>query len=409
MTKKLYWDDSRLTEFTAHVLECYTRDNQTIVVLDQTAFYPLGGGQPCDTGTINSARIIDVTPSEDGAIHHHLEAGSDFLLGQKVIGRIDAARRRELTQQHTGQHILSQAFFQLFGAETRGFRITDQVSEIDLALDYSPDLILSAIRQAEALSNRIVFDNRAIRTHLVATEEAAQMPLRKESFITDCVRVVEIEDFDWSACGGTHATQTGEVGLIVVKGWARAKKMLRLEFLCGVRALDDYRLTNTTTETIARKFSISRNDAVEAVERLIEENKQLQRRNRQLSEIAAKAEAVAILADEELQNGPCILTKVFDDRSFDELKVLAHQLVKTEGVVALLAVKEPDTARLVFARDANMQIDMGALLREVCQRLGGKGGGTPDFAQGSIASVVELEKELKVTAQRLYQKVEEAG
>ena len=151
-----------------------------------------------------------------------------------------------MLQQHTGQHILSQAFFQLFGAETRGFRIFEQVAEIDLTLDGPPDETPTAIGQAEELANTVVFEDRAMRLHIVTPEEAGQWPLRKETFNTDCVRVIEIADFDWSPCGGTHAQRTGEVGLIAVRGWERAKRMTRVQFVCGGRALRDYRAANQT-------------------------------------------------------------------------------------------------------------------------------------------------------------------
>src|SRR5437870_2444846 len=136
MTIKLYWEDSHLTNFTAHVVECRTSNSKTVIVLDRTAFYPVGGGQPCDLGMIDSARVIEVTSQTDGIILHHLDGAADLLPGQEVVCQIDATRRLELMQQHTGQHILSQAFFQLFGAETRGFRINSASSEIDLTLDF---------------------------------------------------------------------------------------------------------------------------------------------------------------------------------------------------------------------------------------------------------------------------------
>lgn len=400
MTVKLYWEDSHLTDFQAQVAAVELLDGQPTLVLDRTAFYPIGGGQPCDTGTIEGVQVLDVVIAKDGLIHHCLSSTAGFNLGQTVSCQINVDRRREMTQQHTGQHILSQAFVQLFGAETRGFRINAQTSELDLALDFPAEELELALRQAESLANRIVFENRPIRTHLVSPEESTRFPLRKESFITDCVRIIEIADFDWSACGGTHATQTGEVGLIAIKGWQRAKKMARIEFLCGVRALRDYQQANATAEAIARKFSVAREDAVAAVERLMETNKQLTRRNRQLAEIAAETEAAAILASHSPQQGRQLLTKVFDDRSFEELKLLAHQLVKTPSVVALLALKEEKAVRLIFARGADVAIGMGALMQEACQLLGGKGGGTPEFAQGGGVNADILEGVLRLMAQK---------
>src|SRR5262245_26491289 len=242
MTRKIYWEDTHKTRFTARVTDAWLQDGRRVVALDQSAFYPTGGGQPCDTGSINSARVIDVEMADDGRILHRLDSDVAIAAGEEVNCEVDWRRRREMIQQHTGQHMLSQAFFQLFGAETRGFRITADVTQIDLTLEAQPNEVGPAIARAEELANQVIFDNRAIRIHEVTPEEAAKLPLRKESFISDCIRVIEIDEFDWSPCGGTHAKQTGEVGLLAVRGWERAKQMIRVEFVCGVRALQDYHL-----------------------------------------------------------------------------------------------------------------------------------------------------------------------
>jgi alanyl-tRNA synthetase len=402
MTIKLYWQDSHLTKFTARVQSQISTSERQIVVLDQTAFYPTGGGQPCDFGIINSARVDDVTIATDGLIQHHLATPIPLRNGEEVAGAIDWTRRQELLQQHTGQHILSQAFFQLFGAETRGFRINTHTSEIDLTLDLSSDTLSQQMQQAEDLANEIVFANREIRAHLVTPEEAARLPLRKETFVDDCVRVIEIADFDWSACGGTHAQQTGEVGLIVIKHWERAKQMIRVEFLCGLRALRDYRAVNVAADAIARQFSVAREAAPESVTRLIEENKGLKRRLRLLAETAVKFEADELRKSVDDSSSPQVIIAVFDDRSLDELKLLAHQLVKFDSVIALLAAREKGAVRLVFARSANVSMVMGELMREACQALGGKGGGTPDFAQGGGTDVSQLELVLNSLREKIH-------
>jgi alanyl-tRNA synthetase len=395
MTAKLYWEDAHLTRFAARVTDAWLQGAHRIVALDQSAFYPTGGGQPCDTGSINAARVIDVEMGDDGRILHRLGPDVSFSVGEEVTCEVDWRRRREMTQQHTGQHILSQAFFRLFGAETKGFRITDRTTEIDLTLEAQPDEIERAIARAEELANDVVFDNREIRAHMVTPEEAAALPLRKESFITDCVRVIEIVDYDLSPCGGTHAERTGEVGLIAVRGWERAKKMTRVHFLCGVRALDDYREACRSVDAIARKFSAGREDAESSVTRLLDENKRLSRRARELAGIAAKVEARELIEAAEPVGGERIVSRVFEDRDVEELKLLAHRLVEGDNVVALLASKEGGTARLVFARSSSLSADMNALMRAACERLGGRGGGKPEFAQGGGPKVSELDRALE--------------
>jgi alanyl-tRNA synthetase len=395
MTTKLYWEDSHLTRFTARVTDSWLQDGHRVVVLDQSAFYPTGGGQPCDTGSINSARVIDVEMADDERILHRLDADVPLAVGDEVSCEIDWNRRREMMQQHTGQHILSQAFFRLFGAETKGFRITDRSTEIDLTLEAQPDEIERAIARAEELANQVVFDNREIRIHNVTPEEAAALPLRKESFIADCIRVIEIADYDWSPCGGTHAKCAGEVGLIAVRGWERAKKMTRVHFVCGSRLLDDYRVTSRTADAIARKFSVGRDEAEAAVARSLDESKRLTRRVRELAGLTAKAEAQQLVESVGVSNGLRVVVRVFDDRDFEELKLLAHRLVDGDGVVALLAVKESEMARLVFARSADVSADMNALMKAACERLSGRGGGKPDFAQGGGTKLSELDSALE--------------
>jgi len=398
MTTNLYWRDSHLTKFTARVVDSWTHDGRRIVVLDQSAFYPTGGGQPCDTGMIDSVRVIDVESGKDGRVLHQLSDDVSFTAGEEVECEIDWPRRREMMQQHTGQHILSQAFFQLFGAETRGFRIADHSTEIDLTLEAQSDEIEQTVVRAEELANSVVFENRDVRIHEVTPEEAARLPLRKESFVADCIRVVEIDGYDWSPCGGTHARRTGEVGLIAVKSWERAKKMTRVHFVCGVRALGDYRSASRTADAIARRFTVGREEAEGSVVRLMEENKRLARRVCELAEVAATVEAQELLAATAPVNGLRIVSQVFENRDFDELKLLAHRLAHhpedADGVIVLLATKEGEMARLVFARSANLSADMNALMRAACERLKGRGGGTPDFAQGGGSDVGELNSAL---------------
>ncbi|HKX26883.1 MAG TPA: DHHA1 domain-containing protein [Blastocatellia bacterium] len=401
MTTKLYWNDSYLKQFSARVEETWLQDGDRIVVLDQSAFYPTGGGQPGDHGRINSVPVIEVEIDDDQRIRHRLAGAAALAAGAEIEGEIDWPRRRELMQQHTGQHLLSQAFFQLFGAETRGFRITDQTTEIDLDLEVRPEELEAAVIRAEEMANEIVFENREIRFHLLTPEAAARLPLRKESFITDCVRVIEIADYDWSPCGGTHFGRTGEVGIIATRGWERAKKMTRLSFVCGVRALRDYRAANRTADAIAQKFSVGRDDAELSVARMLDENKRLSRRVRELAEVAARVEAQELIEGAAAVNGLRIVSRIFDDRELDGLKLIAHRLVESDGVIALLAARENGMARLVFASSTGVPADMGAWMKVACERLGGRGGGKPDFAQGGGPQIDRLNEVMEFVLRNL--------
>jgi alanyl-tRNA synthetase len=394
MTRKLYWEDAGLSRFTARVMSIARGEGGSEVVLDRTAFYPTGGGQPSDLGRLAGVPLLEATIEDDGRILHRLGGEASFKVGEEIEGEIDRAHRREMIQQHTGQHILSQAFFQLSGAETRGFRITPRGAEIDLTLEASAEEIPAAIARAEDLANEVVFDDREVRLHLLTPEEAAQMPLRKESFVSDCVRVVEIDGFDFSPCGGTHARRTGEVGLIAVRGWERAKRMTRVEFVCGSRARRDYRAAAATADAIARRFSVGREEADQAVARLVERHRALERHARELAALAAQTEAQELLEPISPAPGARVIARIFEGRDLEELKLLAHRLIAHPEVIALLATREDEAARLVFARSPDLTVDLSAVLRAVCERMGGRGGGRPDFAQGGGPRAAQLDEAL---------------
>lgn len=392
MTSKLYWHDSHQIHFDAKIVSVATKDADLIVELDQTAFYPTGGGQPCDYGLINGREVLDVEITADERIFHQLKGNPGFEPGMQIKGVIDWNRRLDMLQQHSGQHILSQTFFQLYGAETKGFRIVDQATEIDLTLEAPPEKIENAIRQAEDLANQIVFSDRQVRLYEVSPEDAAKLPLRKESFIPDCVRVVEIEDFDWSPCGGTHVKRTGEIGLIAIRGWERAKKMIRVHFVCGVRALREYRTAVGITDAISRRLSVGRDEVEASVVRLQEENKQNSRRIRELAQLEANLTAEKLLEAGIELNGKRVVTCSFDDKEFEDVKLIAHCLVDHECVIALLAAIEGDSVRFVFARSADVDEDINNLMKTACQIIGGRGGGKPDFAMGGGPVPADISK-----------------
>jgi len=397
-TERLYFTDSALLEFDAAVLDIRPVDDSFHVVLDRTAFYPTGGGQPHDTGTLDGLQVIDVSETDEGTILHVVNNAAGLAVGNRLHGLVDADRRRDHLQQHSGQHILSQSFLEACGAETRSFHLGSVSSTIDIALDSPAD---EHMRAAEERANRIVFENRPMRVHLVDEDEAARLPLRKESAVQGMIRVIEVEDFDWSPCGGTHANRTGEIGLITIKSFERAKRLTRVEFLCGGRALRDYRLANRTALSVAKMLSVEREESAEAVARLVQEGKSQRKRIRELTEITARVEAAELLASANSVNGFKLVTAVFDQRDVEEMRLLAHRLIEGEAAVALLGSKEPGMARLVFARSASIDINMGQLLSAACATLGGKGGGKPDLAQGGGPNVDKVDDAIKIAVSGL--------
>lgn len=393
-TERLYYNDSHLIEFEARVIDVTERvSGWAAVVLDRTAFYPTGGGQPSDTGTLNGARVVEcIDDGERGVLH--VVQGLAPARGATVSGRVDWLRRLDHMQQHTGQHILSQAFINLFNAPTKSFRVLEAVCEIDVELS-NPST--EVIERAVELANNVVWEDRAITIHNVSSEEAAAMSLRKEPARVGELRLIEIEGFDLTPCGGTHAYRTGEVGMIAMRSWERAKGLTRIEFVAGVRALADYRKANRTAREVAALFSTGRDDAPKYAAQMVEENKELHRQVRVLEEVAAGVEAERLLASAVVESdGTRVVSHVFDSRDANSrdaefLKKIAHVLMSHPQTIALLASRDKDAARLVFARSADAPGDMNALMREACTILDGRGGGKPDMAQGGGKNVAKLE------------------
>ena len=399
-TERLYYHDSRLLDFDARVIDLSKRDDGAIaVVLDRTAFYPTGGGQPNDTGTLGDARVVDCIDAEENGILHVIQ-GAAPKVGDSVHGRVDWLRRLDHLQQHTGQHILSAALVRLFEAPTRSFRVLEHVCEIDVALE---DPSAEKIEQAVDLANQIIWEARPIQIQNVTSDQAATLPLRKEPAREGELRVILIEDFDLTPCGGTHARSTGEVGVIGLRSWERAKGLTRIQFMAGLRVLADYRKANQTAAEVAELFSAGREDSPALVAKLIEENKQLARRVRELDEIACRVEAEDLLrgGSPTVTEGARIITRIFDNRSADSLKHLALALITNPNVVALLASREGDTARLVFAHSSDAPGDMNALMRKACELIDGRGGGKPDMAQGGGKNVAGIDKAIEAAVQLL--------
>lgn len=406
LTERLYYNDSHLIEFEARVVDVTERvSGWTAVVLDRTAFYPTGGGQPSDTGTLNGSRVVEcIDDGERGVLHvvQGLAPARDAI----VSGRVDWLRRLDHMQQHTGQHILSQAFINLFNAPTKSFRVLETTCEIDVDLNNPSN---ETIERAVELANNVVWEDRGITIHNVSSEEAAAMPLRKEPAREGELRLIEIEGFDLTPCGGTHAYRTGEVGMIAMRSWERAKGLTRIEFVAGVRALADYRKANRTARDVAALFSTGRDDAPRYAAHMVEENKELHRQVRLLEEVAAGVEAERLLSSALVQpDGTRIVSHVFDSRDSQSLshgaeflKKLAHALMLKPRTIALLASREKDAARLVFARSTDAPGDMNALMREACTLLDGRGGGKPDLAQGGGKNVSRLTEALDHAAQSL--------
>jgi alanyl-tRNA synthetase len=380
MTERLYYTDSYCTRFSARVIERLTWDGQPAVLLDRTAFYPTGGGQPADQGALGGVAVLDVVVrEEDGEIVHVLKHALPETGGGEVEGEVDWPRRFDHMQQHTGQHVLSAAFEHVLDADTVGFHLGSETCTVDID---APRLDPAAAEPVEELANRVTWENRPVNVRPVGADELDALPLRRPPTVEGPVRIVEIADFDVNPCGGTHVARTGEIGIIKIVRFDYRGDETRVEFLCGDRALRDYRAKNKMVNQLAGRLTVGHWELDQAVERLQDEAKQLRRDLRRVRQRSLEMEANE-LAEGAVARGPYrVVRRVWEGREPRELRGLAQELAQRLGVVALLA-GVAGRAHLCFACAEEAGLDVATLLREACARLGGQGGGRPHLAQGS--------------------------
>jgi alanyl-tRNA synthetase len=414
VTQRLYYADAYQVRFVAQVVERLSwPDNGEqadpgcpAVVLDRTAFYPTGGGQPHDAGWLNGVPVVDVVERDaDGAVIHLLARSLD---AEQVEGKVDWKRRFDLMQQHTGQHILSAAFVERLQANTVGFHLADGYATIDL--DRAP-LSVGDLDGVEAWTNAAVFRNLPVHARFVSDAEVASLSLRKPLAHPGPVRIIEIPDLDCSACGGTHVRATGEVGLIKITRSERRGTEMRVEFLCGGRALSDYRAKNALLMDVAREFTIAHWEVADLVHRLSDDLKQTRRDLQRTRDALLDVEAETLWHRSASLGTIRLVRAQLSGRTLEDLKHLAQRLTGFPRTVVLLAGGEEaeGKAYLTFARSADLTANMGDLLRDACQVIGGRGGGRPEFAQGGGSDFSQVTRALDLASQSVQSSVAPDG
>jgi alanyl-tRNA synthetase len=408
MTQRLYYDDSYTTEFTARVIERTTSDEHPAVVLDRTLFYPTGGGQPHDTGVIGGIEVLDVfTRDDDHAVVHVL---SENAQGEILTCKVNWPRRFDHMQQHTGQHLLTQCFVETADAKTVGFHLSSNRITIDLDV---AGLSAQTVDTAEDLANRIVQENRAVTARIMEPDEAANLGARIRRIpghlATGGLRVVEIADFDLTACGGTHVARTGEIGLIKILRVENYKGGSRVEFACGGRALADYRHKHNAVSELAAGFSVGSYEIAEAVSRMKDDLKAAQSSLKRASVSLIELEVPVLLASASEQAGLRMICRVFEDRDPGDVRAIAIKLVQQPGVITLLGVAG-EKAQIFAARSADLTYDMNTVLQSGLAVLGARGGGRPDFAQGGgmPATIAQINSSLSASAEALTEQAAQA-
>ncbi len=381
MAERLYYTDPYLLTFEAQVVKLNATPEGWAVALDRTAFYPTSGGQPHDVGYLNDVAVLEVFEDDEGEIWHRVAA--PLAEGTMVRGNIDGTRRADHRQQHTGQHLLSAAFLRLLDAPTVSFHLGREVSTIDLEI---PRLSWEEAFIVEDEVNRIIWEDRTVTIHLLAPEELTRFKLRRPPQVTGTVRIIEVEGYDANPCGGTHVRRTGEIGLLKLVALERYKGGVRVSFVCGGRALRAYRQTLQLMQQVSTALTVGQEEVPAAVQRLQEEAKGLRRELTQLKETLLGYEADALWEATPARDGRKLIRAYWPERSFEEVRWIAGRLRQRPQTCVLLACGPAQEARLICSRSDDWpDLNAGALLRGLLTALGGKGGGSPQVAQGGVS------------------------
>lgn len=377
---RLYYDDAYLREFDATVTRVEARGGRSTIWLDRSAFYPSSGGQPFDIGRLEGRAVVEVLDDDEEIAH--VVGGEDVpRVGDRVRGEIDWDRRFDHMQHHTGQHVLSAAIVHRFKVPTLSFHLGHDVCTIDIARELSPDELMAA----EDDANRVVGENRPVTIRYAVNDDAARLGLRKPSQRQGTLRLIDVDGFDLSACGGTHVRHTGAIGGVVITAWERFKGGQRLAFVCGSRAVRAHRVLRDTVTASVRLLSVLPSEVPAAIGRLQHEQRERDRAVDTLQRELATFQAASLAdAAEPLGSARWVFRAI--DTNANGLKTLAQVIVAKRGLMVVL-VSTSSPVLLVAARSPEVAHACDSLVKSVAAEFGGRGGGRPEFAQaGALAA-----------------------
>lgn len=380
MKNLFYYEDAIMKEFTAQVMKTGKDEKGNFIVLDNTAFYPTGGGQPHDTGWINELEIIDVEKIDEEILHY--TAADVSNISGEISGKLHWSRRFDHMQQHAGQHILTAAFVELFDMATVSFHLGTELVTIDLNVGEVSEDQLAAV---EKRANEIILENRPIETKWVAKEELAQYNLRKDVKVDEDIRLVIIPDYDYNGCGGTHPTSTGQVGMLKILATEKMKKQIRVHFVCGNRVLQQLAMRKQVLSDVARQLSAPEEEAADALRKFAKTAKQTEKNLTEAQDALLEFEA------KELAN-ETVAAAVFENRSIQSLQKLARFITQQNGeAIALLVANNEDKLQFVAARGNGQTKSMKDISAAALQLINGKGGGNDALVQGGGEKTVSAE------------------
>ncbi len=382
MTRKLYWENPYLHETEASIIKKEKKEGKYHVRLDRTIFYPdMSGGQPGDVGTINGERVIETIEHEDG-LTHILESQ---VTGPKVKLSIQSDHRFDMMQQHTGQHLLSGVLYNLLGGETISFHLGKDYSSIDVTLT---DMDHEEASNVEALCNRIIQSNFKVKTYIVNQEKLRLLPVRKSPSVDTNIRMVEIDGFDYSPCGGTHVNHTGELGLLKITKWDHYKGNLRIQFLTGQRAFVDYSSKFKSVRSISNLLSSSDDNIEAKVEKILMDKINLEKEVRSGREELISARSALLVEGSEKIGDMSLISKMYDNFDFKALSHLGSHISNNyERVVQIYGISNDGLGQFIISKSKDINIDLGNVYKQLAGEFKLKGGGNTNTVQGSVPTV----------------------
>lgn len=389
MKELFYYQDAMMKEFSADVIHTGTDDLGNYIVLSNTAFYPTGGGQPHDTGWINGLEVINVEKVEE-EIRHYINEDVEAITGT-VTGKLNWIRRFDHMQQHTGQHILTAAFVELFGYQTVSFHLGTELIAIDLN---TTEITPEQLAEVEKRANDIILENRSIETKWVTKEELAQYNLRKDVTVDDDIRLVIIPDYDYNGCGGTHPTSTGQVQMIKIMETEKMKSNIRVHFVCGDRVRAQLAMRKNVLTDVSRQLSVPEKEAGPALAKIMQTAKQTEKA------FAEAKDALLVYEAKDLAgHGEIIVSECYENRTIQELQKLARFITaENSEAITFLVADNADKLQFVAARGANREVSMKNISGSILPLINGKGGGNDALVQGGgerVISATDLLEEME--------------
>lgn len=390
MIEKLYNNDSFLKTFTAEIISSSIHDNQILTVLDRTCFYPEGGGQPSDIGIINGVKVSHVF-EENGQIFHVTE--KQLPVGDKISAEIDFERRFQYMQIHSAEHILSGYFQKYYGLNNVGFHIGKEFSTIDLD-GYTEE---KAIESAEHYVNDKIYKNIPVNSFFPTKEELKKISLRKEIEQKEDLRVVEIDDCDICACCGMHVKNTGEIGLLKIISAKHYKKGVRITFLCGIQAVQDYQKKHKIISDICTTFALSPDRLTDFISKYINDFSELKAENSKNKKKICALKIHELSEKIEIVNSIPLIFEEVEDMSLSEIRHIALELTSKKEVLAIILSNFNNGIIYVITKPQKINIDLTAICSLLNNEFEGKGGGDGKVCQGTLklGSHSEIEAKIK--------------